>query len=79
MALFFNKVIFVSQCFAMLVKRIKSLGGIPVTKNNLDAFLEIYDALTPENRARLAALLEAAAHNQSASSDSPPSGKETAS
>ena len=35
-------------------------------------FMEIYDALTPENRARLAALLRELAHSQEAASDSPP-------
>lgn len=47
---------------------------MPNTK--LEIFLAIYDALTPENRDRLAALLEAIVRNQSACSDSPPSEKE---
>lgn len=50
-----------------------------MAKSNLDIFMAIYDALTPENRAQLAALLEEVLRSQSASSDSPPSGKETAS
>ena len=61
----------------MLFGQIKYIGGILVTKSNLDIFLAIYDALTPKNRARLVVLLEAAVHNQSASSDSPPIEKET--
>lgn len=55
----------------------ENIGGILVTKSNLDVFLEIFDTLTPENRDRIVELLEAAAHNQSASSDFDQSAKET--
>lgn len=34
-----------------------------------EIFMHIFDTLTPENRARLAVLLEAVEHSQSTSSD----------
>ena len=45
--------------------------------DNLELFLQIYDALTPENQARLAALLEEVARSQEVSADSLPTEKET--
>ena len=40
---------------------------------NIVRFTEIYDALTDENRARLAALVAIVLHNQEAAADSPQS------
>lgn len=50
----------------------KYIGGrIDMEEPKEEIFIRIFDTLTPENRARLAVLLEAVVHNQATSSDSP--------